>query len=133
MSGCMSEQQSVAADVDPAGWSGWTALVYENTDTLTRRNVSLSLRYNADASPREGTYYVAIASPSGDVKEDGVQVALDPATGNNLYEARVLLGSGVHFAESGRYVFNVKPAVPTFGVWSVALEIRPGGARQVRQ
>ncbi len=125
LSGCMSGQQSVAVDVDPTGWDNWVTLTYENPDTLGSKDISLSLRYNAGASPRIGTYYVGTGAPSGALTEDELQVTLDPVTDNGLQEARVLLRKGALLAESGRYVFTVKPARPTVGVWSVALEFRP--------
>lgn len=121
----MSHHDTVVADVNPEGWSKPAVLVYGNTDTLTHKEAAFLLRYGPEAGPRNGTYIIEAASPSGARTRDTLHVALAPdLSGNNLKETRLPYRTGVRLAEEGDYIFTVTPPEAANGIWSVAIDFK---------
>ena len=46
MCSCLAPQNSLMVGVDVRSWSGAESLTYENSDTLSLRNLAIALRYN---------------------------------------------------------------------------------------
>ncbi len=125
LASCVSGYEVVAADVPPAGWNEPVTLLYSNTDTLTLKDVSLTLRHSVEVSPSEGDFLVETVSPSKAGSYSTIRMKLDsPVSGNNLYETSVPLRGGVRLSETGDYVFTVTPLQDMRGVWSVAIDFK---------
>jgi hypothetical protein len=122
---CLSGRESLAADVDPAGWDSEVKWLYDNRDTLTHKDISFSLRYNADAVASKGVYIIESITPSGGHIEDALHVTIDPQGDNNLHETSFVFRTNARFSEVGKYSFTIVPLQRTVGVWSVSMELKP--------
>ncbi len=125
LASCLSGYEVVAADVSPAGWSEPVTLLYSNTDTLTLKDVSLTLRHSVEVSPLESGFLIETVSPSKAGSYSNLRMKFSsPVSGNNLYETSVSLRTGMLFSESGDYVFTVTPMQEVSGVWSIAIDFK---------
>jgi hypothetical protein len=121
---CLSRHDSVAVDINPAGWRETAVLVYGNTDTLTLKEATLVLRYGTGAESNGGRYVVEASSPSGIEACDTLDVRIFlAAQGNRLQETRIPFRKDVILSECGNYVFKVTPLQEARGVWSVAIDL----------
>ena len=121
---CMSGTESIVADVSPAGWSEPVEMQYSNTDTLTLKQLQLTLRHGETTGQATGRYVVETISPSGAAVRDTLTISILPDTQRNrLGEAWATI-RGVRFAETGDYRFVVHPLRNTSGVWSVGIDLK---------
>lgn len=124
MTGCISGVESIAADVSPEGWSKPVGMLYSNTDTLTAKELQLTLRHSANYGSLDGRYVVKTASPSGVLRYDTLAIgSFQKTQGNKLAEARAQPVS-VNLSEHGDYSFTVTPLQEVRNVWNVAIELK---------
>ncbi len=123
--GCMSGVEAATGDVSPEGWSRRAELTYNNTDTLSLRNLELTLRHSVNVEPSEGMYVVGMIAPSGVVTETGVrmEVAEQTVHAGRLHETSVPIRSGVVLDEAGEWQITVTPLQNVRGVWSVSITL----------
>lgn len=120
---CVSGHDSVAADVNPAGWQGAAEMDYENADTLSFREAALILRYDCGATA--GTFIIEACAPSGAKARDSIGLELLPCTAsNNLREIRLPYRDSVIFSEQGIYKFSIVPPEGTRGIWSAGIDLK---------
>jgi hypothetical protein len=127
-SSCLSGHETIAGDVSPERWDAPAMMRYENTDTLTVRRLTLSIRHAAEISPSEGIYVVGATSPSGIQARDTLHVRFSKPAEitpvNTLRETLTPFPGTTRMDESGEWTFSVTPLQPTRGVWGIALVIK---------
>jgi hypothetical protein len=126
--GCMSGNNSVAADVSPKGWDTPVEMVYSNRDTLSERMAVLFLRH--DQRTHGGKYAVEFRAPSGNIalcdtvsvgtpNTHDVSISIPPTISFSVkwpYRRRLRL------TEEGDYRLTVTPLQNVRGVWSVGID-----------
>lgn len=98
---------------------------YGNDDTVSVRQLRLSLRHSAAATRTEGRYVLRSVSPRGSFTADtlAVSIAPDARTGNKLSETVAERPLAARLAEPGEWRFTITPLQNTRGVWSVAITV----------
>ncbi len=124
LGGCMSGTESIVADVSPAGWSEPVEMQYSNTDTLTLKQLQLTLRHGETTGQATGRYVVETISPSGAAVRDTLTISILPDTQRNRLGGAWATIRGVRFAETGDYRFVIHPLRNTSGVWSVGIDLK---------
>jgi hypothetical protein len=134
---CVSGYEILSTDISPERWDETVVMQYDNSDTLTIKELSLSLRHNIEVVPAPGLYVVGTTSPSGAQTRDTLRLAFsgkDPRlefgsefgsdVNNTLRETTVRVRSRAPLPEKGEWIFTVTPLQPTRGVWSVAFSFK---------
>lgn len=134
---CLNPHRVRMADTDPDGWSpaDGTTVAYENTDTLSARDISVVVRFCNDFNYDKLALSLVTVTPDGyrwcDTLYMDVYGRL-PKVG--LYgEREQPYRRGVVFTQTGRYLFSlapVMPASPTEGVAAAGIRLEPASAPQ---
>ena len=122
--GCISGVESIAADVSPEGWNEPVELRHLNTDTLTIKQLHLTLRHSATIPASDGRYVVEALSPSGTGRRDTLTVTLSPDTQRKKLGEAAATPVNLRLSEAGQWRFVVTPMQNTTGVWSVGIELK---------
>lgn len=124
LSGCMPKGRSVVVnDTENDRWSTVEEFYYDNVDTLTRRDISIVVRYGHGYTADSVAMSILSISPDSLVFEEPFTLRIPrlgdmrPAEHTFLYRRNVLL------AKEGRYTFRLKPDAVVDGISSVGLVI----------
>lgn len=129
--GCLSPHDAAMVDVDPRAWTEGACVTFENSDTLSSRDLYLVLRYARQRGGAGDTLRleVEIQAPDSSCYAEQVAVPL-PASGRaaalrpqlrQLYRRAVVLG------RRGVYRITLTPASPVRGVEAAGIDFGPGG------
>ncbi len=129
LAACCAEQESFMSAVSPREWSQAVQVVYPNADTLSRRSISVVVRYNnnfrADTLPLRMT-----VSPPGAGADDArftERVEFLPQCprtkpGIATVECFAYRRHSV-LPQSGGYTFTIEPCTPLKGVEAIGINI----------
>ncbi len=126
MCSCLAPQNSLMVGVDMHSWSGAASLSYENSDTLSLRNLNIALRYNDDFRQVVLPLKVVVTTPDERHFEEVVELrlqhpsaALTVATTESVpYRESVLLN------QKGDYIFTFEPQSEVRGVEAIGVEFK---------
>ena len=126
MSSCLAPQNSLMVGVDMRSWSGAESLNYENSDTISLRNLDIALRYNDNFKQAVLPLKIAVTTPDVRYFEEIVELQLQhPSTALSVattecvsYRADVLL------SQKGCYTFTFEPQSEVRGVEAVGIKFR---------
>lgn len=110
-------------DTENDRWSTVEEFYYDNVDTLTRRDISIVVRYGHGYTADSVAMSILSISPDSLVFEEPFTLRIPrlgdmrPAEHTFLYRRNVLL------AKEGRYIFRLKPDAVVEGISSVGLVI----------
>ena len=110
-------------DTENDRWSTVEEFYYDNVDTLTRRDISIVVRYGHGYTADSVAMSILSISPDSLVFEEPFKLRIPrlgdmrPAEHTFLYRRNVLL------AKEGRYTFRLKPDAVVEGISSVGLVI----------
>jgi len=113
----------VVNDTENDRWSTVEEFYYDNVDTLTRRDISIVVRYGHGYTADSVAMSILSISPDSLVFEEPFKLRIPrlgdmrPAEHTFLYRRNVLL------AKEGRYTFRLKPDAVVEGISSVGLVI----------
>ena len=124
MCSCLAPQNSLMVGVDMRSWSGAESLTYENSDTLSLRNLAIALRYNDNFKQAVLPLKIGITTPDARYFEEVVELrlshpsaALTVATTESVpYRTDVLL------SQKGGYTFTFEPQIEVRGVEAIGIE-----------
>ena len=124
MCSCLAPQNSLMVGVDMRSWSGAESLTYENSDTLSLRNLAIALRYNDNFRQTTLPLKVTITTPDARYFEEEVTLQLErpnmaiavTATESIPYRTDVLLN------QSGYYTISFEPLSEVRGVEAIGIE-----------
>jgi hypothetical protein len=125
MCGCLASHNSRMVGVNMRSWSGEANLSYENSDTLTLRNLNIAIRYNDNFRQAELPLKIGITTPDARHFEEVIKLqlqhpstALTVATTESVpYRTNVLLN------QKGCYTFSFEPQSEVRGVEAIGIEI----------
>lgn len=124
LSSCMPKGHSVEiSDTENDRWSTVEEFYYDNVDTLTRRDISIVVRYGHGYTADSVAMSILSISPDSMVFEEPFTLRIPrlgdmrPAEHTFLYRRNVLL------YKEGRYTFRLKPDAVVEGISSVGLVI----------
>ena len=122
---CRTPHRSVAADVDPLGWSGAAELTVPNSDTLARCDLSFFLRFDPRFKDDTLTLHVEVRTPDSLLFAEPFLFcathARHPAA--VFHESAAVYRRRAVFGRSGDYRFSVTPARRVVGVEAVGLYV----------
>ena len=126
MCSCLAPQNSLMVGVDMRSWSGAESLTYENSDTLSLRNLNIALRYNDHFKQAILPLKIVVTTPDQRHFEEVVELqlrhpsaALAIATTESVpYRTDVLL------SQKGCYTFAFEPQSEVRGVEAIGIEFK---------
>lgn len=122
---CRTPHRSVAADVDPLGWSDAAELAVPNADTLARCDLSFFLRFNPRFKDDTLTLRIEVRTPDSLLLDEPflfcVTHARRPAA--IYHESAVAYRRQAVFSRCGDYRFSVTPVRKVVGVEAVGLYV----------
>ncbi len=122
---CLAPQNAKMVCVDMQSWSSAESVAYDNSDTLSLRNLNIAVRYNDNFKQATLPLRIVITTPDARIFEEIVELqvhhpntALAVATMESLpYRSDVLLN------QQGTYTFSFEPQSAVRGVEAVGIEI----------
>ena len=126
MYGCLAPQNTQMVGVDMQSWDSVESITYDNSDTISLRNINIALRYNDNFKQTTLPLKVAITTPDARHFEEEIvlvlhhpRTALTVATTESLpYRADVLLN------QKGHYTFSFEPLSKVQGVEAIGIELK---------
>lgn len=121
---CNEPQHSIEMhDMDEAVWSNAEEFTYDNQDSLSKRDISIVVRYGSDYVADSVSLRILAISPDSLVTEEPFTLRIPrikevrPEEQTFLYRKDVVLG------RCGEYTFRITPDTLVEGVSSVGLMI----------
>lgn len=124
-SGCLSQHQSVATDVDVRSWNAPAVIQYANTDTLILQDLNLFIRCDARFTADSLPLYVTLLTPDSLLYEERVVLRIPsrehPAAITPVlecpYRRRICL------LRQGNYTFVIRPEHPQQGIEAIGIHL----------
>ena len=125
MYGCLAPQNTQMVGVDVQSWDSAESITYDNSDTISLRNINITLRYNDNFKQAALPLKVAITTPDARHFEEEIVLALHhPRTALTVetteslpYRADVLL------SQKGLYSFSFEPQSAVRGMEAIGIEL----------
>jgi hypothetical protein len=123
--GCLAPQNALMVGVDVTAWSKCDSLTYENSDTLSLRNLNIAIRYNDGFKARVLPLKIGITTPDARYFEEEVELHINhPRTAPMVATTESLpYRSKVVLAQKGEYIFAFTPLTEVQGVEAIGIEI----------
>ena len=123
---CLAPQNTQMVGVDMRSWEGAESITYNNSDTLSLRNLNIALRYNDNFKQTTLPLKITVTTPDARYFEEVIELqlqqphtALTVATTESLpYRADVLLN------QKGLYTFSFEPQLAVRGVEAIGIELK---------
>lgn len=123
MAGCTTTAESIMNDVDPRSWDSSTVISYENSDTLSLRDISIVVRYNADRQCDMLPLTITTAAPDSTVFTEQFVCRLNgqhkPAPTSAVKKIPYRLSS--RLANIGTYNITITPTERQRGIEAVGV------------
>ena len=126
MCGCLAPQNSLMVGVDVNSWSATESLIYENSDTLTLRNLNIAVRYNKDFDKAVLPLKIAVTTPDERCFEEEVELRLQRSDRSFIattIESLPYRDSAV-LAQKGNYIFAFTPLTEVRGIEAIGVEFK---------
>lgn len=123
--GCISEHQSFAVDIDTRCWAAPATLTVPNADTVTLRDVRLTLRHDLsfDGAPI-GVTVRTVRPDSVQYEEHFVlRPSADGRSAAAIHDVTLPYRLRVRFDREGDYLITLTPDRPAGGVLAVGVDI----------
>ena len=126
MFSCIAPQSAHMVSVDMQSWSKVESVAYDNSDTLSQRNLNIAIRYNDDCKEVSLPLKIAITTPDRRVFEDTIALQLQhPATALTVATTESLpYRSKVVLNQKGTYSFAFEPLTSVRGVEAIGIEFK---------
>ena len=125
LAGCSTSVETVMNDVHPGNWSGCTVIGYDNRDTVSLRDISLVVRYNADR--HEATLPITPEAPDSTLFSEQFVCRLGlgrkPAPIAAIEKIPYRLSS--RLSQTGRYSISITPDTPQRGIEAIGITFEP--------
>ncbi len=108
-------------DTESKVWSEAEDFTYENSDTLYRRNISITVRYDGDYVASEVPMKILTISPDSMVLEEDFTLRIPHLADMRPEEHTFVYRTGVVLKRSGEYHFRLTPMMPVQGIASVGI------------
>ena len=124
MMGCGSEERTVEVhDTEAKIWSESENFKYDNTDTLHRRQILITVRYDGDYVEEEVPMTILTVSPDSMVLEEKFTLRIPQRADMRPEEHTFTYRNNVLLKRKGTYHFRLTPELPAEGIAAVGLII----------
>lgn len=122
MVACGSESRTVDIhDTEAKTWSHAEEFTYDNSDTLSRRQILITLRYDGDYVREQVPIKILTVSPDSMVLEENFTLRIPQLADMRPEEHTFVYRSNVLLKRRGRYSFRLTPDEPAEGIASVGI------------
>lgn len=124
---CIDDSQRfvVMSDVDNEQWEETTSLYYENSDTLSKRRLSVALRYNDNFQSDTLSLSLRVSLPDGRYAKERITFGVDRpyhrAGASTIVTLPYREASVLHL--TGCYIFSLTADSPQRGIEAVGIVI----------
>ena len=108
-------------DTESRVWSEAEDFTYENSDTLYRRDISITVRYDGDYVASEVPMKILTISPDSMVLEEDFTLRIPHLADMRPEEHTFVYRSNVLLKRRGTYSFRLTPDEPAEGIASVGI------------
>lgn len=124
MMACGSESHSVDVhDTESMVWSSSEEFTYDNSDTLSRRSLSILVRYDGDYVAEAVPMKILTVSPDSMVLEESFTLHIPQLADMRPEEHTFVYRNNVLLKRKGEYRFRLTPDQPVEGIASVGIII----------
>ena len=123
---CLAPQNVEMVGVDMESWNKADSLVYDNSDTLSLRNLSVAIRYNDNLKRVVLPLKIGVTTPDARHYADTVELQLrHPSTALAVATTESLpYRTNVQLSQKGCYTFSFEPLEEVQGVEAIGIEIK---------
>jgi len=125
MCSCLAPQNTQMVGVDVQLWDSAESITYDNSDTISLRNINIALRYNDNFKQTTLPLKVAITTPDARHFEEEIVLALHhPRTALTVATTESLpYRANVSLSQKGHYTFSFEPQTAVRGMEAVGIEL----------
>ena len=124
MTSCGSEERTVQMhDTEAKTWSKSEKFKYENSDTLHRRKILITVRYDGDYVEEQVPMKILTVSPDSMVLEEEFTLRIPQLADMRPDEHTFVYRNNVLLKRKGTYHFRLTPELPAEGIAAVGLII----------
>ena len=124
MTSCGSEERTVQMhDTEAKTWSKSEKFKYENSDTLHRRKILITVRYDGDYVEEQVPMKILTVSPDSMVLEEKFTLRIPQLADMRPEEHTFTYRNNVLLKRKGTYHFRLTPELPAEGIAAVGLII----------
>ena len=121
---CNEPQHSIEMhDMDEAVWSNAEEFTYDNQDSLSKRDISIVVRYGSDYVADSVSLRILAISPDSLVTEEPFTLRIPRIKEVRPEEQTFLYRKDVVLCRCGEYTFRITPDTLVEGISSVGLMI----------
>ena len=123
---CLAPQNALMVGVDMQSWSKTDTLYYDNSDTLSLRNLNIALRYNDNFKESVLPLRIGISAPNAQYFEETIYLQIEHSR-NTLMVAKtesLPYRDSVVLRENGEYIFAFTPLDEVRGMEAIGIEFR---------
>ncbi|MFI3304924.1 MAG: hypothetical protein R3Y68_00245 [Rikenellaceae bacterium] len=125
--GEIAQTTSFVADTNPIEWREGATIAIENVDTLSRRDISIFVRHQAQHNLESVEVRIYTSSPDHTIHCDELTIALDNSSKGRRSSLKInnlLYRQDVVWSQRGVYNIDLFPLTPTEGVEAIGVEIK---------
>ncbi len=124
--GCLAPQNVEMVGVEVESWSSAKSVSYNNSDTLSFRNLNIAIRYNDNFKQAVLPLKIGVTTPDARYFEESVELQLQhPATALTVSTTESLpYRNNVLLNQQGCYTFSFEPQSKVRGVEAIGIELR---------
>lgn len=119
---CGGSSRSVEMHDQPSvEWDSAEEFTYDNSDTLYRRNISITVRYSGEMTAQSVPLKILTVSPDSMVLEEEFALRIPQLADMRPEEHTFIYRRGVILKRRGEYMFRITPMEPVEGIASVGI------------
>lgn len=119
---CSGGSRSVEMHDQPSVvWDSAEEFTYDNSDTLYRRNISITVRYSGEMTAQSVPLKILTVSPDSMVLEEDFTLRIPQLADMRPEEHTFIYRRGVMLKRCGEYMFRITPMEPVEGIASVGI------------
>lgn len=119
---CSGGSRSVQMhDTERVVWDSAEEFTYDNSDTLYRRDISITVRYNGRMTAESVPMKILTVSPDSMVLEEDFTLRIPQLADMRPDEHTFIYRKGVLLKHRGEYMFRLTPLEPIEGIASVGI------------
>lgn len=108
LSSCVPSQNTFIADIKAQTWNDKAQVSYANGDTMSLKDISLTVRYTSMLKDSLLGVEVKVEDPEGYYIIDSLMLET-PATREHFAQSTMMYRTGNRFRSSGDYTFTISP------------------------
>ena len=124
LTGCLAPQNALMVNVDAHAWHTSESVVFENCDSLTVRDLNITLRYNCRLKECLLPLKIAVTTPDARYFEEVIKLPIPHDVGafTAAKTASIPYRSDVILEQKGYYIFTFEPMAEMCGVEAIGVE-----------